>query len=72
VKNLDFATTKNELMSYFGCSDAQIFMKQGRHMGMASVQFDDAESAEEAIRKFNDSLFKGRKISVTPFDRNSK
>jgi len=33
VKNLDFATTKNELMSYFGCSDAQIFMKQGRHMG---------------------------------------
>ncbi len=70
VGNLPYSTTEAELREHFAPVGPLTYVhlptdrESGRPRGFAFVEFDDASQAEEAVRRFNNQLFKGRPIAV--------
>lgn len=71
VGNLPYDTTELELREHFAPVGRaqQVFVpvdrETGRPRGFAFVEFTDREEAEEAIRRFDGQLFKGRPLAVS-------
>jgi RNA recognition motif-containing protein len=70
VGNLPYNTTEAELREHFSAVGPLTFIhlptdrESGRPRGFAFVEFGDPSQAEEAVRRFNNQLFKGRPIAV--------
>jgi cold-inducible RNA-binding protein len=70
VGNLPYNTTEAELREHFSAVGPLTYVhlptdrESGRPRGFAFVEFDDPSQAEEAVRRFNNQLFKGRPIAV--------
>src|SRR5947209_5989509 len=70
VGNLPYNTTEAELRDHFSAVGPLTYVhlptdrESGRPRGFAFVELDDRAQAEEAIRRFNNQLFKGRPIAV--------
>ena len=69
VNNFPFTTTEEEIQNLFAKCGKIISVKmlttaQGRPRGIAFVQYETQEHAEEAIKTFNKSEFKGRVLNV--------
>ena len=71
VGNLPYGASEAELREYFGAvgQPSQIIMpidrETGRPRGFAFVEYADRAMAEEAIRRFDTQLFKGRPLAVS-------
>lgn len=71
VGNLPYNATQEELKEHFSAVGAVSSLllptdrETGQPRGFAFIEFNDRTQAEEAIRKFNNQLFKGRPISVS-------
>lgn len=74
VGNLDFATTRDEIMSVFSEVGpvADVFLptdrETGRPRGFAFVEFESDGDASKAIEKFNGQQLGGRTIRVDTAD----
>ena len=70
VGNLPYNTTEAELREHFAAVGPLTYVhlptdrESGRPRGFAFVEFDDPSQAEEAVRRFNNQMFKGRPIAV--------
>jgi cold-inducible RNA-binding protein len=70
VGNLPYNTTEAELREHFSAVGPLTYVhlptdrESGRPRGFAFVEFNDRSQAEEAVRRFNNQLFKGRPIAV--------
>src|ERR671914_119617 len=70
VGNLPYDATEAELRAHFSAVGPLSYIylptdrETGKPRGFAFVEFNDRAQAEEAIRRFNDQLFKGRPIAV--------
>jgi len=70
VGNLPYNTTEAELREHFSAVGPLTYIhlptdrETGRPRGFAFVEFNDRAHAEEAVRRFNNQLFKGRPIAV--------
>jgi RNA recognition motif-containing protein len=70
VGNLPYDTTEAELREHFSAVGPLTFVRiatdreSGRPRGFAFVEFDDPSQAEEAVRRFNNQMFKGRPLAV--------
>jgi len=70
VGNLPYETTEAEIREHFSAvgTPSYIYLptdrESGRPRGFAFVEFDNQALAEEAIRRFNNQLFKGRPLAV--------
>ena len=70
VGNLPYDASEDEIRSHFASAGnlASVFIpvdrETGRKRGFAFVEFNDAASAQEAIRLFNNQPFKGRSLAV--------
>lgn len=70
VGNLPYNTTEAELREHLSAvaSPSNVYLptdrESGRPRGFAFVEFNDRAQAEEAIRRFNNQLFKGRPITI--------
>jgi cold-inducible RNA-binding protein len=70
VGNLPYNTTEAELREHLSAvgPPSNIYLptdrESGRPRGFAFVEFNDRAQAEEAIRRFNNQLFKGRPITI--------
>jgi RNA recognition motif-containing protein len=70
VGNLPYETTEAELKEHFSAVAAPSYIylptdrESGRPRGFAFVEFDNQAHADEAIRRFNNQLFKGRPLAV--------
>ena len=70
VGNLPYNTTEAELREHFSAVGPLTYVhlptdrESGRPRGFAFVEFDDPSQAEEAVRRFNNQMFKGRPIAV--------
>jgi cold-inducible RNA-binding protein len=70
VGNLSYETTEAELREHFAAvaSPSYVYLptdrESGRPRGFAFVEFDNQTQADEAIRRFNNQLFKGRPLAV--------
>jgi len=70
VGNLSYDTTEAELREHFSAvgSPSYVYLptdrETGRPRGFAFVEFADQAQADEAIRRFNNQLFKGRPLAV--------
>jgi cold-inducible RNA-binding protein len=70
VGNLPYNTTEAELREHFSAVGPLTYVhlptdrESGRPRGFAFVEFGDRSQAEEAVRRFNNQLFKGRPIAV--------
>lgn len=70
VGNLPYNTTEAELREFLSAvaPPSNIYLptdrESGRPRGFAFVEFDDRAKAEEAIRRLNNQLFKGRPIAI--------
>jgi RNA recognition motif-containing protein len=70
VGNLSYETTEAELKEHFSAvaSPSYVYLptdrESGRPRGFAFVEFDNQTQADEAIRRFNNQLFKGRPLAV--------
>ena len=70
VKNVDYSTDQKELEAHFAqCGKIEKVTivcdkYSGKPLGYAYMKFADLESAKKAIETLNDSLFKGRQITV--------
>ena len=70
VGNLPYNTTEAELREHFSPVGPLVYVhlptdrESGRPRGFAFVEFDDRAQAEEAVRRFNNQLFKGRPMAV--------
>jgi cold-inducible RNA-binding protein len=70
VGNLPYDTTEAELREHFSAVGPLTYVhlptdrESGRPRGFAFVEFNDAAQAGEAVRRFNNQLFKGRPIAV--------
>src|SRR5262249_48925534 len=71
VGNLPFNVTEAELREHFSTIGTLSYLsiptdrETGKQRGFAFVEFKDRAQAEEAIRRFNNQLFKGRSLSVS-------
>ena len=70
VGNLPYETTEAEIKEHFAtvASPSYVYLptdrESGRPRGFAFVEFDNQTQADEAIRRFNNQLFKGRPLAV--------
>jgi RNA recognition motif-containing protein len=70
VGNLPYNTTEAELREHFSAVGPLTYVhlptdrESGKPRGFAFVEFNDPSQAEEAVRRFNNQLFKGRPIAV--------
>lgn len=70
VGNLPYNTTEAELREHFSAVGPLTYVhlptdrESGKPRGFAFVEFSDRAQAEEAVRRFNNQLFKGRPIAV--------
>jgi len=70
VGNLPYDTTEAELREHFSAVGPLTYVllptdrETGRPRGFAFVEFNEAAQAQEAVRRFNNQLFKGRPIAV--------
>ena len=70
VGNLSYEVTEAELREYFSAAAMPLSVRvltdreTGKPRGFAFVEFSDAAQAEEAIRRFNQQVFKGRPLVV--------
>jgi RNA recognition motif-containing protein len=71
VGNLPFNVTEDELKEHFSTVGPISYLsiptdrESGKQRGFAFVEFKDRAQADEAIRRFNNQLFKGRSLSVS-------
>ena len=71
VGNLPFNVTETELREHFSSIGTVSYLaiptdrETGRQRGFAFVEFKDRAQADEAIRRLNNQLFKGRPLSVS-------
>ena len=75
IKNVDYSTSKHELLEHFKecgpvkrckiCCDKQT----GQPLGYAYIEFETMEGALRS-KVLNESLFKGRQITVQPKRKN--
>jgi RNA recognition motif-containing protein len=71
VGNLSFDSTQREIETMFSEIGrvVEVFLPtdrvSGRPRGFAFVEFADSAAADEAIRRFNETEFKGRNLRVT-------
>src|SRR5919205_4564890 len=70
VGNLPYNTTEAELREHFSAVGPLVYIhlptdrESGKPRGFAFVEFNDRAQAEEAVRRFNNQLFKGRPMAV--------
>jgi RNA recognition motif-containing protein len=70
VGNLPYDATEKELRELFSAVGplSQVFLPidrgSGKPRGFAFVEFNDPGQAQEAIRRFNNQMFKGRPITI--------
>ena len=70
VGNLPYTVTEAELREHFSEVGplSHVYLptdrETGKLRGFAFIEFNDAAMAEEAIRRFNDQMFKGRPLAV--------
>ena len=70
VGNLPYNVTEAELREHFSAVGPLSYLslptdrESGQLRGFAFVEFNDRAQAEEAIRRFNNQLFKGRPLAV--------
>lgn len=70
VGNLSFDVTEDELRALFAAAGPPTFVRiptdreTGKPRGFAFVEFGERPQAEEAVRRFNQQLFKGRPLAV--------
>jgi cold-inducible RNA-binding protein len=70
VGNLSFDVTEAELKELFSAAGPPSYVRvptdreTGKPRGFAFVEFGDRAQAEDAIRRFNQQLFKGRALAV--------
>ena len=71
VRNLPYHTTEAELREHFSVIGQISYLalptdrETGKPRGFAFLEFNSPAEAEEAIRRFNNQLFKGRPLSVS-------
>ncbi len=71
VRNLPYTVTEAELRELFSAAGQISYLalptdrETGKPRGFAFLEFPDAAQAAEAIRRFNNQLFKGRPLSVS-------
>jgi RNA recognition motif-containing protein len=71
VGNLSYEVTESELRELFseagGVSQVRIPLDRetGRPRGFAFIDLEDRAQADEAMRRFNQQVFKGRPLAVT-------
>ncbi|HEY7913865.1 MAG TPA: RNA-binding protein [Blastocatellia bacterium] len=71
VGNLPYDATEAELREHFSAAGPLSYLylptdrETGKPRGFAFIEFNDRGQAEEAIRRFNNQLYKGRPISVS-------
>ncbi|CAI2379882.1 unnamed protein product [Moneuplotes crassus] len=70
VKNVDYSADPNSLKEHFqecgGIARVTIICNKitGQPLGYAYIEFETTESVDKAIELMNDTLFKGRQITV--------
>jgi RNA recognition motif-containing protein len=70
VGNLAYDVTESELRELFSAIAAPSYVRlptdreTGKPRGFAFVEFGDRAQADEAVRRFNQHLFKGRPLAV--------
>src|ERR1043166_8908880 len=70
VGNLPYNATEAELKEFLSAVGPLTYIhlatdrETGRPRGFAFVEFNDRAQAEEAVRRFNNQLFKGRPITI--------
>jgi cold-inducible RNA-binding protein len=70
VGNLPYNATEAELREHFSSVGPVSYVylptdrETGKPRGFAFVEFGDRSQAEEAIRRFNNQLFKGRPLAI--------
>src|SRR5262245_16608200 len=70
VGNLPYDATEAELREFFSAVGPLSYVhlpkdrETGKPRGFAFVEFNDRPQAEEAIRRFNNQLFKGRPLAI--------
>ena len=70
VGNLPYDATEAELRDHFSAIGAVSYIslprdrETGKPRGFAFVEFNERSQAEEAIRRFNNQLFRGRPMAV--------
>jgi cold-inducible RNA-binding protein len=70
VGNLPYNTTEAELREHLSTVSppSSVYLptdrESGKPRGFAFVEFNDRAQAEEAIRRFNNQMFKGRPITI--------
>ncbi len=70
VGNLPYNTTEAELREHFSAVGPLTYVslptdrETGQQRGFAFLEFNDRAQADEAIRRFNNQLFKGRPLAV--------
>jgi RNA recognition motif-containing protein len=79
VGNLPYDATEAELRAHFSAVGPLTYVylptdrESGKPRGFAFIEFNDRAQAEEAIRQFNNQLFKGRPITINEArDRESR
>ncbi len=70
VGNLPYNTTEAELRELFSPVGPLVHVylptdrETGKQRGFAFLEFNDRAQAEEAVRRFNNQMFKGRPITI--------
>lgn len=70
VGNLSYETTESDLRELFSAVAPVAYLvlpkdrESGKLRGFAFIEFNDQGLADDAIRRFNNQLFKGRRITV--------
>lgn len=70
VGNLSFDVTEAELKELFSAAGPPLYVRiptdreTGKPRGFAFVEFGERAQAEDAIRRFNQQMFKGRALAV--------
>jgi len=71
VGNLPYNATEAELREHFSAAGPVSYLslptdrETGQQRGFAFIEFNERAQAEDAIRRFNNQLFKGRPIAVS-------
>ncbi|MEP7342909.1 MAG: hypothetical protein ABI977_34590 [Acidobacteriota bacterium] len=71
VGNLPYNATEAELREHFSAAGPVSYLslptdrETGQPRGFAFIEFNERSQAEDAIRRFNNQLFKGRPIAVS-------